>query len=255
MRNMLKVRLLPVALVLAFTPLLATAANRPPQVNAITNACIGQNFDAVTAPALPPGWTTNAVAAPATLPWATRAVGYSDSGPNAAFLDDALDYADINLTSPVFNVTSADIPYVTFRHSFVLWTPDAGPQFNGSYNGAVLEVSVNGGGFADLLAAGGAFYTGGYNAHLDPGTDNPIDQPSSGRAVWSGNSGGFITTTAIVPAAASGGTIQFRWRLGTEGGSRSYDTHSGWWVDTLETQALATVSDFIFTNGFEAGCN
>jgi hypothetical protein len=252
MRNKLKIRLLPAALLLACLPALATAANRPPQLGAITNTCIGQNFDAVTAPALPPGWTTTTtIAAPATLPWATRAVGYTDTGPNAAYLDDANDYADISLVSPTYNVTSTDIAYVTFRHSFVLWTPDGN---TGSYNGGVLEVAVNGGAFTDLVTAGGVFYGGGYNAHLDSTAENPIDQPASGRAVWSGDSGGFITTTAILPPAASGGTVQFRWRLGTEGGSRSYDTHSGWWVDSLETQALATISDFIFTDGFESGC-
>jgi len=253
MRKAFKLRLLPAALLLATAPL-AMAANRPPQSNAITNTCIGQNFDGVTAPALPAGWTTNvATAAPATAPWITRAVNYSDSGPNAAFLDDANDYADISLVSKTYNVTSVDIPYVVFHHSFVLWTPDPGSLNHGSFNGAVFEISINGGPFVDLVAAGGSFYTGGYNAHLDPGFENPIDQPPSGRAVWSGDSGGFITTTAIMPASASGKPVQFRWRLGTSGGSRSYDTHSGWWVDTLETQALATVSDYIFTDSFEGG--
>ena len=252
MRKAINIRLLPAALLLASAPM-AMAANRPPQNNAITNTCIGQNFDGVTAPALPLGWSTTVTGAPSTAPWITRAVSYNDTGPNAAFLDDANDYADASLTSKIYNVTSVDIPYVVFRHSFVLWSPDPSNLNNGAFNGGVFEISINGGPFVDLVTAGGSFYTGGYNAHLDPGFENPIDQPPSGRAVWSGDSGGFITTTAIIPASASGKPVQFRWRLGTSGGSRSYDTHSGWWVDTLETQALATVSDYIFVDGFEGG--
>ena len=254
MRKVSNIRVLPAALLLAFAPLLATAAARPPQNNAITNTCIGQNFDSVSAPTLPGGWTSSVVGgAPTTAPWITRSVGYADSGTNAAFADDANDYADTSLYSKTYSVTSADIPYVVFRHSYVLWSPDPSSLNNGAFNGAVFEISINGGAFVDLTAAGGSFYTGGYTAHLDTTYENPIDQPPVGRAVWSGDSGGFVTTTAIIPASAAGQQIQFRWRLGTSGGSRSYDTHSGWWVDTLETQALATVSDYVFTDGFEGG--
>jgi hypothetical protein len=251
MRNAINIRLLPAALLLAM-PMLAAAAGKPPQVNGLTNTCIGQNFDGVVAPALPANWTTTVVGAPTTVPWVTRAVGYSDTGPNAAFLDDALDYADSSLYSATYSVTSSDIPYVVFHHSFVLWSPDASSLNNGSFNGGVLEVSIDGGSFVDIVASGGAFYgSGGYNAHLDTKFENPIDQPPAGRAVWSGDSGGFITTTAIIPPTAVGHKIQLRWRLGTSGGSRSYDTHSGWWVDSVQTQALATVSDYIFTDRFD----
>jgi hypothetical protein len=252
MRNAMKIRILPAALLVALcAPMLAVAASPP--LRAITNTCIGQNFDGVTPPALPAGWTSTVVGAATTAASITRAVGYSDTGPNTAFLDDTNDYADVSLYSAVYTVNSSDIPYVTFRHSFVLWTPDASVQANGAYNGGVLEVSINGGVYKDLVTAGGSFFTGGYNAHLDPALENPIDQPSTGRAVWSGDSGGFMTTTATMPAAAVGGTVQFRWRLGTEGGSRSYDTHSGWWIDSLETQALGNIGDYIFVDGFESG--
>ncbi|QBB69671.1 hypothetical protein ELE36_04370 [Pseudolysobacter antarcticus] len=248
----MKNRLLPAALLFAlFAPVLAGAAGSVP--SALTNTCIGQNFDGVTPPALPSGWTSTVVGAPTTAPFITRAVGYSDTGPNAAFLDDTLDYADVSLYSTTFAVNSTDIPYVNFRHSYYLWTPDASPTNNGAYNGGVLEISINGGPYTDLVAAGGSFYAGGYNSHLDPGFPNPIDQPASTRAVWSGNSGGFITTTAIIPPSAVGGTVKFRWRLGTAGGSRSYDTHSGWWIDSIQTQALNTIGDYIFTDGFEGG--
>jgi hypothetical protein len=252
MRNVMKNRVLPAALLLALCrPMLAAAALPP--IRGITNTCIGQNFDSVTPPALPAGWTSTVIGAATTPASITRAVGYSDTGPNTAFLDDTNDYADVSLYSAVYQVTSQDVPYVKFRHSFVLWTPDASPLANGSYNGGVLEMSVNGGAYADFVTAGGTFFVGGYNTHLDPTTENPIDQPAASRLVWSGDSGGFITTTAILPLSAVGGSVQFRWRLGTEGGSRSYDTHSGWWIDSVQTQALGNIGDSIFADGFDGG--
>ncbi len=253
MRKVMKLGFLPAALLMAMC-LSTVATAKTPQLRAITNTCIGENFDSVTAPALPPGWaSTVTTGAATTTPWATRAVGYADTGKNAAYLDDYNDYADVSLYSKVYSVLAADTPYVTFRHSFVLWAPEAVSLQGAAYNGAVLEVSINSGPYTDLVSAGGSFIFGGYNASLDSTFDNPIDQPPSNRAVWSGDSAGFITTTAIVPASAVGGSIQFRWRLGTSGGSRSYDTHSGWWIDSLQTQALSDIGDLIFMDGFDGG--
>lgn len=219
-------------------------------------SCANQNFDSVTTPALPSGWTSStATGAPTSAPFATRGgVGYADTGSNTAFVDDYLDYADVSLYSPVLGVVNlGTTPTVTFRHSFYLWAPDAGPNYAGAYNGGVLEVSVNGGNFTDITSSGGSFTAGGYNTYLDSSFDNPIAQPplSPGRSVWSGDSGGFKTVAVTVPTTAFNGTVQFRWRLGTEGGGRSYDTHSGWWIDSLNYSALG---DVIFRDGFEGAC-
>ncbi|MGA9335635.1 MAG: hypothetical protein WBV39_15250 [Rudaea sp.] len=236
-------RFLPLALLVALcTPMLASAAG----------SCTSQDFDTAVAPALPPGWTSSVdTGAASTTGWITRSVGYDDTSPNAAWLDDNNDYADISLYSAVYGVGAEGSPSITFRHSYVLWAPDTSPLYAGAYSGATLEVSINGGAFTDLINAGGSFSTGGYNAHLDANAENPIDQPPSGRAVWSGDSGGFITSTAVMPAAALGATVQFRWRLGTEGGSRSYDMHSGWWIDSVQ---YLTLGDIIFADGFGDPC-
>jgi hypothetical protein len=219
-------------------------------------SCANQNFDSVTTPALPSGWTSStSTGSPTSTPFATRGgVGYANTGTNTAFIDDYFDYSDVSLYSPVLGVVPlGSTPTITFSHSFVLWAPDAGSTYQGAFNGGVLEISVNGGPYADITASGGSFSSGAYNTYLDSSFDNPIAQPplSPGRSVWSGDSGGFRTVTVKMPASANNGTVQLRWRLGTEGGGRSYDTHSGWYVDSLDYSALG---DVIFRDGFDGGC-
>jgi hypothetical protein len=212
-------------------------------------AAVTENFDGVTPPALPAGWTaTVASGAASSIPFRTRASSYANSAPNAVWVDDVNDDADIRLTSPLYQVASAT-PQFSFRQSYVLWAPDAGPLANGVFNGAILEVSINGSPFVELTSTGGTI---SYNTTLDPGFDNPLAPAAPlNRAVWGGSSGGFVTASGGLPAGAIGGTVQFRWRLGTEGGGRSFDTHSGWWIDDFQCDCTATSVDEIFANGFD----
>ncbi len=76
----------------------------------------------------------------------------------------------------------------------------------------VLEINIGGGGFQDILAAGGSFETGGYNSTLSTGFSNPLP----GRPAWSGNSGGFIDTIVNLPASANGQSVIFKWRFGSD---------------------------------------
>ena len=96
------------------------------------------------------------------------------------------------------------------------------------YDGGVLEIQIDNGGFMDILAAGGSFASGGYDTTIDPSdTDNPL----VGRQVWSGNSGGFISTVVNLPANAAGHNIQLKWRCGTDTGNP--DGGTGWYIDTV----------------------
>ncbi|HEX4480940.1 MAG TPA: hypothetical protein VH082_09040 [Rudaea sp.] len=214
--------------------------------------CPNQNFDSVTPPALPSGWTSSvATGAATTNGWVTRAVGYADTGANSAWVDDIDDYADVTLTSPAQTVTTGTTATITYRQSYVLWAPDARPLVNRAFNGAVLEVSIDSAAFADIVTAGGSVASA-YTASLDPNEANPIAATAPfNRPVWSGDSGGFTTVTATLPASASGKNVAFRWRLGTEGGARSHTTHSGWWIDSI---SFAGISDDIFSDGFDGTC-
>src|ERR1019366_5583176 len=93
------------------------------------------------------------------------------------------------------------------------------------YDGGVLEIKIGTGSFTDIVTAGGSFLSGGYKSTIYTGYANPL----AGRAAWSGNSGGFITTLVNLPAAASGQTVQLKWRCGTDNGNGS----AGWWIDSV----------------------
>ena len=175
----------------------------PPQVTYI------QSFDSVTAPTLPPGWGSS----PAGI-WVTT-TSQRDTVPNSAFAPDVSSVTDYQLISPVISIHSANAE-LDFRHYY---------NTEPGYDGGVLEISIQGGAFVDIAAAGGSFLSGGYNGTISSSYSNPL----AGRSAWTGSSGGFVTTKVALPAAANGGDIQLRWRLGND----SSVSATGWYVDTL----------------------
>jgi uncharacterized repeat protein (TIGR01451 family) len=184
-----------------------------------------QNFDGVTAPTLPAGWTTSATGAESL--WMTT-TAQKDTAPNSAFAPDPASVGETELASPVFPVYTATAQ-VTFRNYYHLETGSGST----GYDGGVLDISINGGAFTDILSAGGSFVTGGYNKTISSNFGNPL----AGRQAWSGNSGGFITTTANLPASAAGQNVQLEWICGTDNSKSS----TGWYIDTI------SISDGFYT--------
>lgn len=174
-------------------------------------AVLSQNFDVVVAPALPAGWTSSTAGGTA---WATS-TAQPDTPPNAAFAADPGAITDNQLISPSIAIDSVNAQ-LTFRHSYDL---------ENGYDGGVLELSINGGAFADILSLGGSFVTNGYNQTISTYYQNPL----AGRNAWSGNSGGFVTTIVDLPPTAAGGTVQLRWRLGSDNSAGA----AGWYVDSI----------------------
>jgi hypothetical protein len=195
----------------------------------VTNAVIGyypvgpsslvfaERFDSVTAPALPGGWTTTTSGAQAA--WVTQKTVF-DTSPNAPFSTDAANTGINELVSPPIALP-AGAAQLSFRNNYDL---ESGTGSIG-YDGGVLELKIGNGAFTDILAAGGSFVSGGYTSTIDSGYSNPL----AGRQAWSGNSGGFITTTVNLPSATGGQTIQLKWRCGTDNGNGT----SGWRIDTV----------------------
>jgi len=72
-------------------------------------------------------------------------------------------------------------------------------------------------------AVGGTFVTGGYNSTIATGTGSPL----AGRQAWSGNSGGFITTTVNLPLLVVDGVLRWRIASGESGSSE------GWRIDNV----------------------
>ncbi|MEO7433746.1 MAG: hypothetical protein ABIR62_17405, partial [Dokdonella sp.] len=119
---------------------------------------------------------------------------------------------------------------LTFRHQFNL---------EDTFDGAVLEISINGGAFADIVTAGGAFTSGGYTDTISANFMSPI----AGRQAWSGTSSGFITSVVSLPASATGQPTVLRFRTADDSSAVATTTPIGWFIDNLHlsTATLPTV--------------
>ena len=178
-----------------------------------------ENFDGITPPALPAGWTAINVIDPDGILWVTSNDGdpfpSADSLPNAALVNDPDAISDKRLDSPSISIGS-DSAQLTFRQNLDL---------ESGFDGGVLEISIGGGAFQDILNAGGSFVVGGYAHTISSSFQSPI----ASRRAWSGYSGGFVTTTVNLPSAAAGQNIVLRWRLGSD----NSDSAAGWRIDTI----------------------
>src|SRR5258706_3724997 len=188
------------------------------------NTTLAENFDGVEPPAITAGWAVTSSYAPMTF--VSTASG-PDTAPNSMFAADLpncttgcslTDGGSTELTSPVIAIGGAAAT-VSFRHKF-----NTEPGFDGG----VLEINVGGGGFQDIVAAGGVFIQNGYNATLGVSSPNPL----GGRGGWTGDSSGYITTIARLPASARGQNMQLRWRFG--GDSNRAPAAGGWNVDSIQ---------------------
>lgn len=179
-----------------------------------------ENFDGVNAPVLPAGWTTASTGGVAQ--WVTTSAT-SDTAPNSAFGDGSATPADNSLTSPTVAIPAAPVVgtnpgvQLSFKNNY---------NTEGGFDGAVLEISINGGAFQDILAAGGSFAAGGYNASI-----GATDSVLTGRQAWTGNSNGFISTVVNLPAASFGQNAQFRWRTAYDTGTNP--AGGGQRIDTI----------------------
>ena len=169
-----------------------------------------ENFDGVTAPALPPGWVaSNPDPGDGTM-WVTSTTT-PDSPPNDAFIADQDGISDKVLDRLNVTITSTS-PMMTFRNNF-------NTEFSGGiyWDGFVLEVSAPGisrGDFLDITDShvGGSFVSGGYTGEIDGTANNPL----AGRMAWSGDSGGYIDTVINLGPNLVGQTVTLRFRMGTD---------------------------------------
>ncbi len=193
-----------------------------------TVTAFAENFDGVTAPALPAGWTS-ANSGSAAL-WVTNTAA-SDTAPNSAFSAGTTTPGDSKLLSPSIAVPNA--PAVGGH-------PNVQLSFRNNYNtesgfdGGVLEISINGGAFQDVIAAGGSFESGGYN-----GAIGNTDSVLTGRQAWTGNSAGFITTVLNLPPSAFGQNVQLQWHTAYDTGTSP--TGGGIRVDTISISTVAYI--------------
>jgi hypothetical protein len=133
--------------------------------------------------------------------------------------------SDTSLVSPPLLINPVAVGLqLSFRHDFTFESND----------GAVLEFSLDGGGWFDVTSAGsGASFTAnGYNAVIGSGGGKPSNRnPLAGSPGWSGSSGGFIQSVVALTddIKYAGRTLRVRWRLVTNADTAS----AGWYVDDV----------------------
>jgi hypothetical protein len=185
--------------------------SQTPQVRTFTlgSPSVGTTefFDGVTAPNLPAGWA-NAQTTGTLINWATTATGPS-SAPNSAFANDPSTANAATLTSPVFAVISSAAK-LKFKNKFDTEASTTTPTVG--FDGMVLDIKIGAGAFTDIVTAGGAFTTNGYNRTISGTFSSPI----ANRAAWSGNSAGYVDTEVTLPAAAAGQNVQLRWTMASD---------------------------------------
>ncbi len=205
-----------------YTETCATPTPTPTATPTITPAAcfLFENFDNVTPPTLPPGWTAINAIDPDGILWQTSNSGNptppADSPPNAAWVNDPAAISDKYLNSPPIIIDQLENAALMFRNNYSL---------ENTRDGGVLEISIDGAPFQDILAAGGFFGQGGYNGTISTCCGNPL----AGRQAWTGSSGGFITT-AVDMNVFRGHTNVLRWRMGSD----TSNGGQGWRVDTVQ---------------------
>lgn len=160
-----------------------------------------ENFDSVSPPTLPTGWTATVSTQPPDRAWETVNT-QRDTFPNSVFAGAPNHVTDNRLMSRAFATVSTPAT-LTFRRRNDLET---------GFDGMVLEISIDGGAFVDIIAAGGLFTLNGYNGSISTSFGNPL----AGRSAWTGITNDFVTTTVNLPASVNGRNVTFRWRVGTD---------------------------------------
>jgi hypothetical protein len=185
-----------------------------------------ENFDGVTAPALPPGFVaSNPDPGDGTL-WVTSTTT-PDNGANDAFIPDQNGISDKVLDSRNIAISSTGA-VLTFRNNYnTEYDPPPAEVF---WDGGVLEVSsqnIAGGVYTDVTdpSVGGTITAGDYTGEIDGTAANPL----AGRRAWCGNSGGYINSVISLGPNVSGQTIKLRFRMGTDEAA----SRPGWRVDAI----------------------
>jgi hypothetical protein len=174
-----------------------------------------ENFDGVTAPALPAGWVaSNPIPGDGDM-WVTSNVT-PDSAPNDAFIPDQDGVSDKVLDRAGIVVQSSSA-ILTFRNNF---NTEMIEVFG---DGGVLEVStpsIRDGDFLDITdpQVGGTFVSGGYTGAI-----------SGGRLAWIGDSGGYIDTVINLGPNLARQTVTLRWRFISDVAIGA----PGWRIDNL----------------------
>jgi subtilisin-like proprotein convertase family protein len=191
---------------------------------------VAERFDSVTAPVLPAGWRSFVSGHSPPPVWSTTTEpGWFVSPPNGMATGTTSTLSESVLDFAV-SVPDGSRAELSFSHFYAL---------ESRFDGGVLEISIAGGPFQDIVDAGGRFTTGGYVNTLSTVWQNPI----GGRLAWTGSNGGFRPVTVSLPQSVMGQSIVLRWRA-------DFDTigsvfKGGWRIDDVILSVFRCCGPFL----------
>ncbi|MGB4844515.1 MAG: M36 family metallopeptidase, partial [Ferruginibacter sp.] len=148
----------------------------------------------------------------------------SHSAPNSFFTPDAAVVSDQTLTTTNSFALGATPPILSFWHWY---------NSESGFDGAVLEISLNGGTtWQDIGAAN--ITQNGYNGTISTTFSSPI----GGRQAWTGNSAAFIESKVDLTSYANQANVKLRWRFASDVSVSS----TGWNVDDILMELRAVVN-------------
>jgi len=156
-------------------------------------------------------------------PWVLQTgSGNQQSGSNNWWFTDVATITDSYLDSPLLMADLAN-PALTFGRQYDLET---------GFDGVVVEINVNGGGFVDIGAAN--LVTNGYDSTISTSFGSPI----GGRMAFNGAHLGYLTTTGNI-TAAMGDTFIIRFRGATD----SSVSDVGFALDDVDVRGASVVPE------------
>ena len=168
--------------------------------------------------------------------WAQSGVNFN-SGATSFLAVDSPTTSDQYLVSPSIVLPSAaESPITLSFWNFQNIEANTGAGQDACWDGAILEISTDGGAnFVQIQNSN--LLTDGYNGNVTVNPANPI----SGLDAWCADdispaSGEQETVSIVDIDAFAGQTVQFRFRLGTDGAAGD----EGWYVDDVTVQSCQT---------------
>jgi hypothetical protein len=145
-------------------------------------------------------------------------------------IPDYIRESDQRLTTPLFTAIGAT--FLAFDHTFKL---------ENTFDGGVVEISVNGGAFTDVTTLYGPFSGEGYTPTISSISLNPI----GGRPAFTGvNTGGFgvYVNSGLTLALNNGDSFQLLWRMGTDSSLEAVPPN-GWRLDNVNISSIVSVPE------------
>jgi hypothetical protein len=200
---------------IALAPAVALLAFAPIVTGANLVAGCSVHFDTGSA-ALPPGWRNRSTGI------APLWHGVADAGPDghsgAAVLSDRGGQRyEAFLSGPAFQAPTGGTVLTLHQRRAYSWANTA----------AVLEISIDGRAFTDIVDAGGVFIEGAYDGRSFAG--NPLGY----RRAWMARPGGYDESRLRLPAAANGHSVRLRLHAASAG---TGDDLPGWFVAGIECE-------------------